>query len=565
MIDTGRKDILAALILGGLAFALWIPRLQGPIDLRWDGGAYYTLGTALVEGKGYRLLNEPGEIQSTLHPPMIPLIVALHQIALGSSDMFVVGWRLRIFYLFLFVGYIVACYFLFRRFLPIGYSFPAAAATMFQLHTIFMSDLIFPETPYGLATVMFVLSDGEAGRRTAGYLRGALAVTAFALRTIGISLLAAWSIESLLRRRFGQAIRRAIVLIVPLFVWTGYIALIESGAEYRSPAYDYQRADYTYINVSYARNLQLRDPFRPELGYATLKDRLARFADNLMLMPVKAGEAVSTTAPVWDLLRMRLIDKTGLTIPGPLTVRMVLICFTLFAAAGIALQFARGQYIIPLYILLSVGAICLTPWPAQFNRYLSPLTPFLMLSLFIGMRALVERIGLLLPAGSRRFSMAPLFAVVILIAVSQAATVYLMFTKWHRPVSVVNNAGERVGYRLFFYYDSDRMTDAWLDRVRERATGSEVIASSNPQLVYLRTGLKSVLPPLEIDPLKSQKLLDSVPVGYLILEDGPFYSYVKRVVTDRPDDWRPVHSAGQSGVIDGRSPVTTGVFERVGQ
>lgn len=39
MIDIGRKDLVAALILGGLALALWIPRLQGPIDLRWDGGA----------------------------------------------------------------------------------------------------------------------------------------------------------------------------------------------------------------------------------------------------------------------------------------------------------------------------------------------------------------------------------------------------------------------------------------------------------------------------------------------------------------------------------------------
>lgn len=563
MIDIGRKDLVAALILGGLALALWIPRLQGPIDLRWDGGAYYTLGTALARGKGYRLLNEPGEIQSTLHPPMAPLIVAAHQIALGTGDMFVVGWWLRVFYLLLFVSYIVASYFMFRRFLPVGYSLPAAAATMFQLHTIFMSDLFFPETPYGLATVLFVLSDGEGGRRAAGYLRGTLAVTAFALRTIGVSLIAAWFIESLLRRRFGQALRRAIVLIVPVLVWTGYIHMVESGAGYQRTAYDYQRADSYYINVSYARNLKLRDPFRPELGYATLKDRIGRFTDNLMLMPVKAGEAVSTTAPVWDLLRMRFNDKAGLTILGPLAVRIVLICFSILAAAGILLQFARGQYIIPLYILLSLGAICITPWPAQFNRYLSPLTPFLMLSLCIGLKALVERIELLVPAGRRRYSQVLPAIAVILISVSQAATVYLMFARWHLQVSVVNNAGEKVQYKLFFYYDSDRMADEWLDKVRESATGREVVASSNPQLVYLRSGLKSVLPPLEVDPVKSQRLLDSVPVRYLILEDGPFHSYVKRVVTERPDDWRKVKSGGEGGVVDGQSPVMTGVFERV--
>ncbi len=46
-------------VLGILIVILWIPRLHGPIDMRWDGGVYYVLGTSLAEGKGYRLLNEP--------------------------------------------------------------------------------------------------------------------------------------------------------------------------------------------------------------------------------------------------------------------------------------------------------------------------------------------------------------------------------------------------------------------------------------------------------------------------------------------------------------------------
>ena len=34
-----------------LAIVLWLPRLTGPIDLRWDGGVYYILGTSLAEGQ----------------------------------------------------------------------------------------------------------------------------------------------------------------------------------------------------------------------------------------------------------------------------------------------------------------------------------------------------------------------------------------------------------------------------------------------------------------------------------------------------------------------------------
>jgi hypothetical protein len=78
-------------ILGLLVLALWLPSFQGPIDFRWDGGVYYVLGTSLADGKGYRLLNEPGEIQANQYPPLFPLIIAAHQIVLEASASLVVG------------------------------------------------------------------------------------------------------------------------------------------------------------------------------------------------------------------------------------------------------------------------------------------------------------------------------------------------------------------------------------------------------------------------------------------------------------------------------------------
>ena len=38
-----------------LALLLWAPRFSGPIDLRWDAGVYYLLGTSLAKGEGYRI------------------------------------------------------------------------------------------------------------------------------------------------------------------------------------------------------------------------------------------------------------------------------------------------------------------------------------------------------------------------------------------------------------------------------------------------------------------------------------------------------------------------------
>ena len=44
------------------------------------------------------------------------------------------------------------------------------------------------------------------------------------------------------------------------------MARVRASDEYRRPAYNYQRAPYQYYNVSYAENVLLIDPFRPELG-----------------------------------------------------------------------------------------------------------------------------------------------------------------------------------------------------------------------------------------------------------------------------------------------------------
>ena len=42
----------------------------------------------------------------------------------------------------------------------------------------------------------------------------------------------------------------------------------------------------------------------------------------------------------------------------------------------------RKQYLMVLYVLLSLAALCLTPFEKQFVRYLIPLYPFFALALF---------------------------------------------------------------------------------------------------------------------------------------------------------------------------------------
>ncbi|MDQ3313939.1 MAG: hypothetical protein M3505_04815, partial [Verrucomicrobiota bacterium] len=90
-----KKELICLGTLLLIWLIVWIPRLRGPIDFRWDASTYYVLGTSLAEGKGYRLLNEPGEIEAVQYPPLLPLIVAAHQRVMGASDYFKVASALR--------------------------------------------------------------------------------------------------------------------------------------------------------------------------------------------------------------------------------------------------------------------------------------------------------------------------------------------------------------------------------------------------------------------------------------------------------------------------------------
>ena len=262
------------LALTGLSVALWFPRRFGPLDMRYDAGVYYILGTSLAEGRGYRILSEPGAIEAIQYPPGLSVIAAAAQKVAGTTDADTVGHLLRIGFagMFLLLGF--AIFFMAVRYVPPPWAAFAAAVTLLQGEMIFLSDLFFAELPYALVTVLFfvvvpraVPSATELPRsRLRRALAGGLAVVGYLLRTAGVALFVAWVAEALLRRRIGRAALRAMVALMPLVAWQAYTVHVKHSEAYRHPAYPYQRAGYQFYNVSYLDNLIYKDPFIPEQG-----------------------------------------------------------------------------------------------------------------------------------------------------------------------------------------------------------------------------------------------------------------------------------------------------------
>lgn len=554
----GKPDVVAGVILAAMILASWAPRAAGPLDFRWDGAVYYVLGTALAEGKGYRLLNEPGDIEATQYPPLLPLVVAFHQWLVGSSDFVVVGRWMRLTYFLIFTTYILAAYGMLRRHLSLGYALFAAVAVLLHVHTNFLSDLCFAELPFGLVTTLFVLL---AARRT-GPIRslaaGTCAVAAYLLRTIGIALLAAWVLDPLLGRRFRVAVIRAAVAIVPILGWHAYVAHVERSPAYTQPAYPYQRADYLFYNVSYARNVSLRDPFKPEQGRASGRDVARRFLANLRLIPTSIGGAASARAHYWQ--RMKELPIIGRVIPWRVVVYAPAV-IGVIVLIGIAILLMGESRLIGLYLLFSILGICLTPWPQQWSRYWSPAMPFLVLALGAGLTRIAtwsER----LPGPVRRMSRAARIALVGSILVVQAISMIRIYVEYRFPVAFRDRNGHVAAQRLFFYNQTYQALDAGLDWLAGQARPDDVVAASMPQWAYLRTGLKSVMPPFETDPVRTQALLDSVPVRFVVV-DGTDVNFAREytlpVLESSPERWIVVYSnpAGKLEIYQ-RRPEPTG-------
>ena len=210
-------------------------RLHGPIDLRWDASTYYVLGTSLAEGKGYRLLNEPGEIEAVQYPPLLPVLVAAHQRALGTADFQAVGARLRADLLLRVRRLSAGCLCPGAVLLEPSLALVAtqARASRFTAY-LYPSDSLYAEIPFALRAMLFLLClrSREAGRARRERLARCHRVPP---AHGGLALLAVWVADSLVRRRFGQAAVRAAMAALPVLAWQAHVARVTGGAEYHRP------------------------------------------------------------------------------------------------------------------------------------------------------------------------------------------------------------------------------------------------------------------------------------------------------------------------------------------
>jgi len=455
------------------------------------------------------------------------MFIAAHQLIIGTTDPLIVGRALRVSACLLFGLQAAAIYILLRAFLAQAAALLAVIFWICSPANTYFSDQLYAESLFSLITVVFFILHRRTSERRYFLLAAACAVLAFLARTTGMLLFAAWAGERLLKRDFRQAAVIIAMGTVLAGLWLGYIRHVESLPQYVRPAYAYQHADYEYFNISYARQiLRLKDPFEPELGYLTPYSFAKRFLTNAWKIKLPIGQSIFSWS-TW-------IDS-----------RVFSLLVALLVFGGLLLQVARRHYVIPIFVVLNLIAICMTPFLKELPRYMLPITPLITLSFFEALWWLnaytrAHQIRLLTTAVS--FLTVALLAVMTAQEIRQERHLY----RRHDKIDYLHNGG-RVSYRLFYYSPGERETDLGIDWLRSEARRDDVVAAIDPQWVYLRTGLKSVMPPLELNNAAAERLIDTVPVHYIFFDEkldldhpGPFgmyRRYTSSLITGNPNLW----------------------------
>lgn len=465
-------------ILGGLGIAVSLLLALAAFDpflfTGGDNAHYYALSEALATGRGYVDLPSPGAPPHVQYPPGFPALLVPFYIASGGSlvAMKVVPWLAG-------GGLLVGVWLLARRDPTIPDWAASAAVWAVGLYhaTQSYSHRLLSDLPYIAVVVLSLAALQRAVSREndpdgldRAWIAGCvLAVFAFYVRTVGVTLLAAVGLWALLGRRWkraGVSLSISALGVVPWWLWI-------------------QRAPSR--STSYVEQLTTNNP----LGGGEDGPDWGRLLGRIQDSAVEYGTFqfpglfwTGDTPPVG-------VRVTGLVLGGALV------------AWGMA-RVLRSRGIAPWDLYVAVTLAILPVWPWLGDRYMLTLAPLLWLYLLVG-----------LDDASRRLVGGPAVGVAAMAALCGAlllAHARELPDRWDRTGEWL--AGdEMAGYDPFWedYFWAAR----WIG---QNAPADAVVLARKPTFAWYWSGRPSIGWPFRESPEVKWRYIRGEGVTHLLIE-----------------------------------------------
>jgi hypothetical protein len=454
-----------ALAAGALALAIviYVLRLNGVAGMFVDDAWYVMFAQAIASGQGYHLINAPSpEMVAVLpsSPPGFALVLALVTALTPAFPANVVALKAVSIVAMLGVGIAAAFYYRDR-------SMPAAFAIGLALIVVLTPAFVWLATSTVMSEPLYTLAQLAAVVLVARHrpvLGGIAAAAAVLIRSAGLPLVVAAIAWYLVRRKRREAVLFFSTVVALVLPWTIYARANATPIE--------QRLAHGGAHVfTYAEQFWMRragDIQSGRVGAAELPARAAgSMADilgrdvgavvlpELYRSPTESGEETLSVGGERSTISTGSMGNTA----GTMVVSGLL---SLIAVIGFVARWRQHAGVAEYFVPLALVPVVLFPHWAF--RLVLPLTPFLYDYLVAGVQALTSR-----AAGVLRIGVACVLALHLL-----DHGMYLL---------QVQNA---------VWLEDAREADQLIEWMQRELKEPGSVASTNPALIYLRTGRHSV-------------------------------------------------------------------------
>jgi hypothetical protein len=463
------RDWTIGLLVLIVALPIYVLRLDRVVGMVIDDAWYVMLAKALAEGRGYWLVNAPLDGILPGYPPGFPALLSLVFYLRPEFPDNV--WLLKSVSIAAMLGVAWLSYFYLHRLRQQPRHLAALAsvgiattpALVFLATSTAMSESIFTLAQLGVVVVGHRASDASPRRGTRlALLAGLLGAATVLVRSVGIGVVAAVFLYLLKERKWKQLSAFTIVVAICVGPWLMYTRAY-------APTVEHQQIHRGSLVYGYSDQFWMRFAGSASSGHVTVADLPDRVATNVV--DVFARSFVGIFGPI--LLRdadesgeevVFLGRQVGWTfigfggLPQTIAVSCVLGAIILWGfVRTVRERWTVAEFLVPISLAITLL------WPFWSFRFVLPLTPFLYLY-FVK--------GLAQPAAAR---------IALLVVIS---------------LNLYDHAGYIARLR------SDPAGVDWIERFQELDTTLDwmkahlepgaVVASTNPAIVYLRTGHKTI-------------------------------------------------------------------------
>ncbi len=485
--DSSRWIPAAGIVSLLVCLLIYLSRLDRAVGLFVDDAWYVMLAKALATENSYSLINAPTHGITPLYPPFFPFLLSLlYRFAPTFPDNI---WLLKSLSVvaMLAAGWLAYVYFARERqmnplvALGIAVAMVLSPPLVFLATSTVMSECVF--TAIFLATILIVERGArkiKANEAKAGWLYPVLCgvggTLCFLTRSAAISVVAAifvYLVKERLRRAALIFTATVVLLSAP---WVIYSRL-------HAPTPEQWNEQAGHIVEDYSKQFWQRQAGNIQSGTIEVTELPERVWKNIQQVALRDMLRV-VAAPLYETLRSFQAaeawrQQDGYEAPGGITAFFSLVV-TILALAGFIRLLREKMTVAELSVAFSFGIMLMWPW--EPFRFMLPLTALLIFYILKGVEAVIR-----LHQKLRQIPLAqsnPVVAVAVIVCIL--------------AISLYGN----VNYLSRKFSDSPTEQPPWLSTfdeneklflwVRENLKRDEIISTSNPGLVYLYTGNKTV-------------------------------------------------------------------------